>query len=107
MESGGAWIMEVNKFGGAFLTNADAVMLSASPEYTIWTNAFQKIVLLLRERATGGWTAKEVFHILSFEKEVYAHELDKADGKSFTRMAQGLGMLNELIGNQANDQARK
>ena len=102
-------IMLANGFGGQFLENADAVMLSASPDYTIWNNAFKEIVLILGEQATGGWTAKEVFQILSFEKEVYAHELDKESngGKSFTRSAQGRGLLNELIGHQANDQARR
>ena len=102
-------IMLANGFGGSFLENADAVMLSASPDYTIWNNAFKEIVLILGEQATGGWTAKDVFQILSFEKEVYAHELDKESngGKSFTRSAQGRGLLNELIGHQANDQARR
>ena len=100
-------IMLVNKFGGSFLENSDAVMLSASPEFTIWTNAFKEIVLILGDKAVEGWTLKDVFQILSFEKEVYAHEKDVKDGKSFTRSAQGRGLLNELIGNASNDQARR
>ena len=47
-------IMEVNGFGLSFLTNADAVMLSASPDFTIWTNAFKEIALILGDQATGG-----------------------------------------------------
>ena len=100
-------IMEVNGFGLSFLTNADAVMLSASPEFTIWTNAFKEIALILGDKAAEGWTLKDVFQILSFEKEVYAHEKDVKDGKSYTRSAQGRGLLNELIGNASNDQARR
>ena len=102
-------IMLANGFGGNFLGNADAVMLSASPEFATWTSAFKEIVVFLQEKAFEGWTAKDVFVVLSFEKEVYAHELDKGvnDGKSFTRMAQGRGILDELIGNQSNDQARR
>ena len=102
-------IMLVNGFGGHFLKNADAVMLAASPDFTMWTNAFKEIVLILDDKAFEGWTAKDVFQILSFEKEVYAHELDKESngGKSFTRSAQGRGILNELIGNLSNDQARR
>ena len=102
-------IMLANGFGGHFLGNADAVMLSASPEFATWTSAFKEIVVFLQEKAFEGWTAKDVFVVLSFEKEVYAHELDKGvnDGKSFTRMAQGRGILDELIGNQSNDQARR
>ena len=99
-------IMLVNGFGGSFLENSDAVMLSASPDFTLWTNAFKEIVSQLGDTAVEGWTLKDVFQILSYEKEVYAHEEDK-DGKSFTRSAQGEGLLNELIGNAPNDQARK
>ena len=106
-------IMEVNGFGGSFLTNADDVMLSTSPEFTIWSNTFKEIVAQLGDnKAVEGWTAKDVFQILSFEKEVYAHEKDIQDkdgnGKrAFTRSAQGEGLLNELIGNAPNDQARR
>ena len=100
-------IMEANGFGGSFLANADAVMLSASPEFQIWTIAFKEIVKQLGDMAVEGWTVKDVFHILSFEKEVYAHEKDVSDGKSFTRSAQGEGLLNELMGNATTDQARK
>ena len=100
-------IMLVNRFGGSFLENADAVMLSASPEFTIWTNAFKEIAAQLGDRAVEGWTLKDVFQILSFEKEVYAHEQDVDSNRSFTRSAQGEGLLNELIGNASNDQARK
>ena len=100
-------IMRANGFGWSFLANADAVMLTASPEFNIWTNAFKEIVAQLGDIAVEGWTTKDVFHILSFEKEVYAHEKDVGNGKSFTRSAQGEGLLNELIGNASNDQARK
>ena len=100
-------IMQANGFGDAFLENADSVMLSASPEFTLWTNAFKAIVFILGDRAVTGWTLKDVFPILSFEKEIYAHERDVKQGRSFTRSAQGEGLLNELVGNQANDQARK
>ena len=100
-------IMLANRFGGSFLENSDAVMLSASPEFTIWTNAFKEIAAQIGDRAVDGWTLKDVFQILSFEKEVYAHEKDVKDGRSFTRSAQGEGLLNELIGNASNDQARK
>ena len=100
-------IMLANRFGGSFLENSDAVMLSASPDFTLWNNAFKEIGAQLGDSAVEGWTAKDVFHILSFEKEVYAHEKDVRDGKSFTRSAQGEGLLNELIGNAPNDQARK
>ena len=103
-------IMEVNGFGGSFLTNADDVMLSTSPEFTIWSNTFKEIVAQLGDnKAVEGWTAKDVFQILSFEKEVYAHEKDiGGNGKrAFTRSAQGEGLLNELIGNAPNDQARR
>ena len=102
-------IMLANGFGGSFLENSDAVMLSASPEFTIWNNAFKEIVSQLGDRSVEGWTLKDVFQILSFEKEVYAHEKDiDGNGKrAFTRSAQGEGLLNELIGNESNDQARR
>ena len=100
-------IMQANGFGRSFLANSDAVMLSASPEFTIWTNAFKEIVAQLGDRAVEGWTLKDVFQILSFEKEVYAHEEDVDSKRSFTRSAQGEGLLNELIGNASNDQARR
>ena len=69
-------IMQANGFGGSFLENSDAVMLSASPDFTLWTNAFKEIVAQLGDRSVEGWTLKDVFLILSFEKEVYAHETD-------------------------------
>ena len=100
-------IMQANSFGGSFLENADAVMLSASPEFTIWSNAFKEIEAQLGDKAVEGWTLKDVFQILSFEKEVYAHEDDVGEGRTFTRSAQGEGLLNELIGNASTDQARK
>ena len=100
-------IMQANGFGRSFLENSDAVMLSASPDFTLWTNAFKEIVAQLGDRSVEGWTLKDVFLILSFEKEVYAHEKDVKDGRSFTRLAQGQGLLNELIGNAPSDQARK
>ena len=100
--------MKANGFGDKFLKNADDVMLSSSPDFTIWTNAFKEIVAQLGDRAVEGWTLKDVFHILSFEKEVYAHEKDVERRKrSFTRSAQGEGLLNELIGNAPSDQARR
>ena len=102
-------IMEVNGFGAAFLTNSDDVMLSTSPEFTIWSNTFKEIVAQLGDKAVEGWTAKDVFQILSYEKEVYAHEkdIDENGKRAFTRSAQGEGLLNELIGNAPNDQARR
>ena len=100
-------IMEVNGFGEAFLKNSDDVMLSTSPEFTIWSNTFKEIVAQLGDKAVEGWTAKDVFHILSFEKEVYAHEQDIDEKRAFTRSAQGEGLLNELIGNAPSDQARR
>ena len=100
-------IMQVNGFGEMFLDNTDDVMLSSSPEFTIWSNAFKEIVAQLGDKAVEGWTAKEVFQILSYEKEVYAHEDDKDNQRGFTRSAQGEGLLNELIGNAPSDQARK
>ena len=100
-------IMEVNGFGAAFLQNTDEVMLATSPDFTIWSNAFKEIVAQLGNQAVEGWTAKDVFQILSFEKEVYAHEQDMDDKRAYTRSAQGEGLLNELIGNAPSDQARK
>ena len=102
-------VMEVNGFGAAFLTNSDDVMLSTSPEFTIWSNTFKEIVAQLGDKAVEGWTAKDVFQILSYEKEVYAHEkdIDENGKRAFTRSAQGEGLLNELIGNAPNDQARR
>ena len=100
-------IMEVNGFGDSFLKNSDDVMLSTSPEFTFWSNAFKEIVAQLGDTAVDGWTVKDVFHILSFEKEVYAHEKDVDSKRSFTRSAQGEGLLNELIGNAPSDQARR
>ena len=102
-------VMEVNGFGAAFLTNSDDVMLSTSPEFNIWSNTFKEIVAQLGDTAVEGWAVKDVFQILSFEKEVYAHEQDiDGNGKrAFTRSAQGEGLLNELIGNAPNDQARR
>lgn len=99
-------IMNANGFGKAFLDNTDAIMLQANPEFTLWTNAFQAIVDGLGEKAFEGWTLQDVFQILSYEREVYAHQ-DDISGRNFTRKAKGAGILNELIGGSTSDQARK
>lgn len=97
-------IMEANGFGDAFLENSDVILLQANPEHTIWTNAFNAIADELGDKAFEGWTTGDVFKILSYEQQVYAHENDI--GRNFTRLARGESILNEIIGADGNDQAR-
>ena len=102
-------IMESNSFGEAFLENTDEVMLQANPDFTIWTNTFKAIADHLEDKAFEGWTAGDVFTILSHEEKVYAHEDDVIDGlggKNYTRSPKGESILDELIGS-GNDQSRK
>ena len=99
-------IMKENGFGEAFLENTDAIMLQANPEFTLWSNAFKAIVDQLEDQAFEGWTLQDVFQILSYEKEVYAHHEDRNE-RAFTRQAQGAGILNELIGGGLSDQSRR
>ena len=101
-------IMLANGFGDHFMQNFDDVMLSTSPEFTIWANAFKAIVNEKPETATTGWTANDVFEILSHTDKVYAHEDDIARGaKSFTRLSKGGGILDELIGTAGTEHARR
>ena len=101
-------IMLANGFGEHFMQNFDEVMLSTSPEFTTWTNAFKAIANERPEIATVGWTANDVFEILSHTDKVYAHEDDIAAGaKSFTRLSKGDGILDELIGTGGTEHARK
>ena len=101
-------IMIANGFGEHFMQNFDEVMLSTSPEFTAWANAFKAIVKEKPEIATTGWTANDVFEILSHTDKVYAHEDDIAGGaKSFTRLSKGDGILDEIIGTGRTEHARK
>ena len=47
-------IMEVNGFGDAFLKNSDDVMLSTSPEFTIWSNTFKGNRRTIRRYSSRG-----------------------------------------------------
>ena len=98
-------IMESNSFGEAFLENTDAVTLQANPDFTIWANGFKAIAEELGDKAFEGWTSNDVFQILSYEKEVYAHQ-DDINGRNYTRSAKGQGIFNELIG-EGTDHYRK
>ena len=101
-------IMLANGFGEHFMQNFDEVMLSTSPEFTAWANAFKAIVKEKPEIALTGWTANDVFEILSHTDKVYAHEDDITDrAKSFTRLPKGDGILDELIGTAGTEHARK
>ena len=101
-------IMLANGFGEHFMQNFDDVMLSTSPEFTIWENAFKAIANERPEIATVGWTANDVFEVLSHTDKVYAHEDDIAAGaKSFTRLSKGDGILDELIGTGGTEHARR
>ena len=101
-------IMLANGFGEHFMQNFAEVMLSTSPEFTAWANAFKAIVREKPEIATTGWTTNDVFEILSHTDKVYAHEEDIADGaKSFTRLSKGDGILDELIGTGGTEHARR
>ena len=101
-------IMNANGFGDHFMKNFDEVMLSTTPEFTVWTNAFKAIADQRPEIATTGWTANDVFEILSHTDKVYAHEDDISGGaKSFTRLSKGQGILDELIGTNGTEHSRK
>ena len=101
-------IMLANGFGEHFMQNFDEVMLATSPDFTTWANAFKAIANERPEIATVGWTANDVFEILSHTDKVYAHQDDIAAGaKSFTRLSQGDGILDELIGTGGTEHARK
>jgi hypothetical protein len=101
-------IMLTNGFGEHFMQNFAEVMLSTSPEFTTWANAFKAITKEKPEMATTGWTTNDVFEILSHTDKVYAHQDDIADGaKSFTRLSKGDGILDELIGTAGTEHARK
>ena len=101
-------IMLANGFGEHFMQNFAEVMLSTSPEFTTWANAFKSIVREKPNMATTEWTTNDVFEILSHTDKVYAHEDDIADGaKSFTRLSKGDGILDELIGTAGTEHARK
>ena len=101
-------IMLANGFGEHFMQNFDEVMLSTSPEFTTWANAFKAIANEKPAKATTGWTTNDVFEILSHTDKVYAHEEDIANGaKSFTRLSKGDGILDELIGTGGTEHARR
>ena len=101
-------IMLANGFGEHFMQNFDEVMLATSPDFTTWANAFKAIANEKPKIATTGWTANDVFELLSHTDRVYAHEDDIADGaKSFTRLSKGDGILDELLGTAGTEHARK
>ena len=100
-------IMNANGFGDHFMENFDDVMLDANPEFTAWANGFRAIVDTLGvEQATTGFTTSDVFEILSHTDNVYAHEEDINDDRSYTRMARGADILGEFIRNARNDKSR-
>ena len=99
-------VMLANGFGEYFMRNFDDVMRDADPEFTAWANGFKQIVVQLGgEKATTGWSVKDVFKILSHTDNVYSHE-DDIGGKSFTRLAKGDNILGEFIGQCKNDKSR-
>ena len=101
-------IMIANGFGEHLMQNFDEVMLSTSPDFTTWANAFKAIANEKPEIALTGWTANDVFEILSHTDRVYAHEEDITKGsKSFTRLSKGDGILDELIGTAGTEHARR
>lgn len=96
-------IMTANSFGNHFIQNYNEVMLQANPEFTAWSNAFKAIANELGDKAFDGWTAADVYEILSHTDNVYAHEDDihraVANGqRNYTRISRGHGILDELIG---------
>ena len=105
-------IMLANGFGEHFMQNFNEVMLQASPEFTAWANAFKAIANDLGEKAFEGWTTQDVFEILSYTDNVYAHEDDifhaVSNGqRNYTRISRGQGILDEVIGTKGTEQSRK
>lgn len=101
-------ILTANGVGANFMKNYDEVMLQANPEFTLWANAFKAIVDQLgTEKATTGFTIKEIFTILSYKERVYGKpEEDGGLGKGLTTDAEGGNLLGELIGDCKSDKAR-
>ena len=85
--------------------NYNEVMLQANPEFTAWSNAFKAIANELGDKAFDGWTVSDVFEILSYTDNVYAHEDDihraVANGqRNYTRISRGTGSLMNSSGLQ-------
>ena len=101
-------ILATNGVDDNFMKNYDEVMLQANPEFTMWANGFKAILDQLgTEKATAGFTVKEVFTILSYKEKVYGKPEDEGGlGKGFTTDAEGDNLLGELIGDCKSDKAR-
>ena len=88
-------ILKANDLGDHFLKNTDEVMLTTGGEYTTWANAYKAIAEQLGEQATEGFTASDVFTILSIEDNVYSPQDSGHAGE--TVFGEGDNILGEYI----------
>ena len=97
-------ILKANNLGEHFLKNTDEVMLTTGDEFTTWSNAFKAIAESLGKQATEGFTAADVFTILSHEDNVYSPEDSNKQGE--TVFGEGENILGEYVTGH-KDQSRK
>ena len=88
-------ILKANNLGEHFLKNTDEVMLTTGDEFTTWSNAFKAIAEQLGEQAIEGFTAADVFTILSIEDNVYSPE--GTGNQAETVIGKGDNILGEYI----------
>ena len=88
-------ILKANGLGEHFLKNTDEVMLTTGGEYTTWANAYKAIAEQLGEQAAEGFTASDVFTILSHQDNVYSPENLEKHGE--TVLGKGDNILGEYI----------
>ena len=88
-------ILKANNIGEHFLKNTDKVMLTTGGEFTTWSNAYRAIAEQLGEQAVEGFTASDVFTILSHEDNVYSPEKSGRHGE--TVLGKGDNILGEYI----------
>ena len=91
-------ILKANGLGEHFLKNTDEVMLTTGGEYTTWANAYKAIAEQLGEQAAEGFTASDVFTILSHQDNVYSPEGSSHSGE--TVIGKGDNILGEYITGQ-------
>ena len=97
-------ILKANGLGEHFLKNTDTVMLTTGGEFTTWSNAYRAIAEQLGLQAVEGWTAADIFTILSYQDNVYSPEGLAKHGE--TVIGKGENMLGEYITGYS-EQSRK
>ena len=88
-------ILKANGLGEHFLQNTDDVLRSTGGEFVTWSNAYKAIAEDLGQQAVEGWTATDVFTILSYKDNIYSPENSAHHGE--TVLGKGDNILGEFI----------